>query len=177
MKGNKITGAGLGAFLAVIISVLALVVSIYETSILKSQQAASVWPYLEVNSNYNQDGYSIYASNKGIGPSIIKSVEIRIKNKKIKNYTQLFDTAFPNRVIGYDQIKTSRFNGTVYQSGETQQLIFIPWTEEGKILVSNLKDIQITTTYCSVMNDCWIYEWPKEDRSEGYYLSNTAFEN
>ena len=167
----------MGSFAAIIISIMSLVVSIYETSLLDTQQRAMIWPYLDINTNYSQEGYSINAYNKGTGPSIIKSVEIELNEKKIKSYKELFDTAYPDRQIGFDLIRTSRISKTVYKIGASEQLIFIPWTNEGKRLIDSIKGLSMTITYCNVMDDCWVLEWPKGKRSEGIYMTNIEFED
>ncbi len=75
-KNNLLTFQNIGTLLALLISVLALVVSIYEANLLKVQQTALVWPYLTVSPNYNAQRFSFIAENNGTGPAVIKSVEV-----------------------------------------------------------------------------------------------------
>jgi len=70
---------GVAAVIAAFVGLLALFVSGYTAYIQHQQVRAQVWPYLEAG---NDDGNrSIYVYNKGVGPAIVKSVQVRIDGK------------------------------------------------------------------------------------------------
>ena len=72
----KISVDRLLAFSAVFLSLAALVVAIFQTAILREQQRASAWPFLQVQTRIDNDefGYSLF--NFGVGPARILEVEI-----------------------------------------------------------------------------------------------------
>jgi hypothetical protein len=63
---------------ATIVSVCALFLSVYQTILSRQQQSASVWPKLVISNAYFNDGefYRLDIRNVGIGPAVIKSVNI-----------------------------------------------------------------------------------------------------
>src|SRR5689334_7799721 len=70
---------GAAAVIAAFVGLLALFVSGYTAYIQHQQVRAQVWPYLEAG---NDDGnQAIYVYNKGVGPAIVKSVQIFIDGK------------------------------------------------------------------------------------------------
>ncbi len=81
----KLDRSDILAVFALLISFLTLGIGIYETrimakeqSLMKSQQEASVWPYLEMKREYSVGDVNdlrIYVVNKGVGPAIINFVE------------------------------------------------------------------------------------------------------
>ncbi len=56
------------ALSAVLLSVCGLFISIYETSLIREQQLASVWPNVEVSPSINDGDLKIFVQNTGIGP-------------------------------------------------------------------------------------------------------------
>ena len=69
------------SFSAILISLMTLVVFIYQTSIQREQQELSVLPYLSIyNSNIEGEGYSLVLENNGIGPAFIESVTTSYKD-------------------------------------------------------------------------------------------------
>lgn len=62
---------------AIIASMGTMFVIIYQTSLIRTQQYASVLPYLEMwNSSPNDSSYSLLLVNNGIGPAFIESIQI-----------------------------------------------------------------------------------------------------
>jgi len=70
------------SFLAIILSVGTLIVFIYQTNLIKKQQYASVYPYLEMGFHgRGTEQMKFVLSNEGVGPAMIKSVQIRQKGE------------------------------------------------------------------------------------------------
>lgn len=66
------------SFLAIILSVGTLAVFIYQTNLIKKQQYAAVYPYLEMGFHgRGTEHMKFVLSNEGVGPAMIKSVQIR----------------------------------------------------------------------------------------------------
>lgn len=68
---------------AIFISLLTLIIFIYQTNLMREQTRLSVQPYLSVDSIFNRDeGYfSIELINNGLGPAIIETRNINLKGK------------------------------------------------------------------------------------------------
>jgi hypothetical protein len=73
---------------AIFLSLAALTVSIFQTKILREQQHASVWPYLETQISTAGKDLNYGIINKGIGPAIIKEIEWRSGDSSYKKTQQ-----------------------------------------------------------------------------------------
>lgn len=75
---------------AIFISLLTLIVFLYQTNLIRKQQYMSVLPYLELgNFGAGTDNYRFILENNGIGPAIITHVEV--KNKEGRKYRDIID--------------------------------------------------------------------------------------
>jgi hypothetical protein len=62
---------------AALISACALALSFSEFSLMRSEQRAQVWPYIDIAISFGQDGFGVTLANKGTGPALIKSVVVK----------------------------------------------------------------------------------------------------
>jgi hypothetical protein len=60
----------------VIINIITVTVYIQQAKIMWQQLHASVWPHLECLASYNESGFYLEIENTGVGPAIIKGVEM-----------------------------------------------------------------------------------------------------
>ncbi len=166
-----------GTALALVISVAALIVSIYEANLLKDQQRATVWPHVSIVAYYNSEGFGYRAINSGIGPAIVRSMEVRYAGELVENMDTLLDRLEPGRKIGYDRLRMNRLNNTVIMAGEERVLLQMPWDEETRRMVKNIETKGVTTrmTYCSVLDDCWVYDSESETHQAGTFKSELEF--
>ena len=178
MKKQQHTKVNLtGTIIAVTTSFLALFISIYETSLQRSENKAMVWPYVTISPSYTSDGFSFRAKNKGIGPALIKSAQVVFNDTLVSDYDQLLDMVKSDRVIGYDRIRTSELNNTVISPGEDIELLRLPWDDETRIMAQDLQNTDITIQFCSVLDDCWVYDMQSKSLTEGSFTSTLEFEN
>ncbi len=156
-KGRRFTPETLMATMALVISISALGVSVFEARILDAQQRASVWPYVDVGLGYNDEGYRLVAENNGIGPARITGVELRINGEAKKDWLDAVDSIMgPGSGIDYSVIKSSEINRTV-MSPQAQVLMFeLPWTPKTRELLETVQNAELTVCYCSVFDTCWV---------------------
>lgn len=75
---NWITGPEMLVGLsAVLLSVCGLVFSIYETSIMREEQYASVWPCVEIGPSFGGEDVKIWIQNTGVGPAKVRSAAVQ----------------------------------------------------------------------------------------------------
>ena len=158
------------------ISVIALIVSLYEANILKDQQRALVWPYFGVGSNFSGKGFSFVASNNGTGPALIKSMEVIYEDSVYPSFEDILDKIKPDRVIGYDRLRFSNLNNTVVKPGEERAIFNMPWDDETREMASFLMNTRIKVQYCSVLGDCWVYDSADDSHTEGTFKSRAEFQ-
>ncbi|MBV6653605.1 MAG: hypothetical protein KI786_07615 [Mameliella sp.] len=164
-----------GTLLALVISVLALFVSVYEAQLIRDQQKAMVWPYLTVTSNYSGKGFAFEANNNGVGPALIKSIEVRYQGNPVENFDDLLDHIKPDRKVGYGSIRMSSFNQTVMKAGEEREIFLMPWEDETRLIVTKMPEVGIKVCFCSVLEDCWIYDSATKAVSPGVFKAEVEF--
>jgi len=86
---------------AMLISLLTLIIFIYQTNLMRTQSRLSVTPRIDFSTNNNNVDstyfFSIKVENKGLGPAIIESVKIVHLDKEYPmNYQNFIDKAFPD---------------------------------------------------------------------------------
>ena len=90
---NRLSTDRLLAFSAVFLSLAALVVAIFQTAILREQQRASAWPHLQLGVAMLDGEYSMTLFNNGVGPAIVREVEIDFDGRAYESLKQVFDDA------------------------------------------------------------------------------------
>ncbi|MEO1304093.1 MAG: hypothetical protein AAFV37_03890 [Pseudomonadota bacterium] len=148
------------SIVAIVISMSALGVSVFEVTSLQDQQKASVWPYLEISRNYSGQGFEIRVANKGIGPALVGDVEISLRGKTINSSNDLdqiiIDTLGPERAFSYDTYRARDVSKQVIAPGETAILFGVPWTADTREFVNvTASTIEAGGCFCSVYDDCW----------------------
>lgn len=170
------------AVAALLMSMLALFVSIYEARILKaqhkimvSQERTAVWPYVDGHLTYQYTDRILIEyrlENKGIGPSRIDQTHLAVNGQAVESYMQLSEqlrSFFPDSVE-IDLALVDMTNQILSPEEEVQVL---------GIQVSRFKDdierarslkVSAEVCYCSIYNECWYFE----DQNEGQNLPCTA---
>ena len=108
-KTSRFDRSDLLSILAVIVSLSALGVSVYEAGILREQSAlmqeqqkAAVWPYMDTNANhlYSKETMIEFSfTNKGVGPAKIKSFDLLINGQTFSDSDEIsayFSKLIPN---------------------------------------------------------------------------------
>lgn len=175
-KKSSINFQYIGTIVALVISCMALAVSVYEAQILKSQQKALVWPYVKVDVSYSSKGFSINANNNGIGPALIKSLEVSFDGTAVKNYDELLDAMKPDRSFGYNIISVGKLNDTVLKAGEERRLLQIPFTEETRSLLKQIEKVNFKLQYSSVLGSNWSCDLLEGKVKEGIFKATLEFE-
>lgn len=142
---------------ALVLSLSTLGVYIYQAKVMKEQQHVSVWPYMEWYTG-NVEDFHINAKNKGVGPAIIRKVEMSVDGKPVRNNQELISALLGNDwKMGY---VNSTLGGRVLSPGEEVAMLRIPDVKEGRAFEAKLRQHTFTMkiTYCSVYGDCWITE-------------------
>lgn len=167
-----------GTVAALVISIIAMVTSIYEANILNAQQRSMVWPYLSVGTNYSANGFSATVYNNGTGPAIVTSVEVLIDSKPVASMLELVDNLMPDSGLGYDILRQNKVNNYVFRPGEEVEIIGFPWNETTRELARRIySEVRIVICYESVMGDSWIYDSRDDSHKEGVYEASIPYQN
>jgi hypothetical protein len=161
---------------AVIISLVALGVSVYEAkilgdqkSIMFEQQKAAVWPYLRDEESFVYDAGFTYVyglENKGVGPAIVEKAELRLNGELIADYNQLYQiiaAALPDSLTFSLSFGFPR--GFILSPGDTFEVLRLEYPRFDRDLsVSDRLSFQLHLCYRSIYGDEWTIglgeDWP-----------------
>lgn len=82
MSKTKWTSDKLLSLTAMLVSVITLIIFIYQTNLMRDQNYISVLPYLSISTSSDQENYTfkLNLQNNGLGPAIIESVKMTYKD-------------------------------------------------------------------------------------------------
>ena len=150
------------ALSAVVLSVCGLFISIYETSLIREQQRASVWPNVEIQPSIRNDSLKIFVQNSGIGPARIMNASVSYQGEVKDNWADVINS-FNFRSDEMSDYQ-SLIQGSVLPPDSEQEMIFRvassaenPQTnlaiQIGRSILQ--ENLNITICYCSVYDECW----------------------
>jgi len=163
-SGAKTTGvrsrsaSPLLALTAIVLSLAALTVSVFEVSTIRDEQRIQVWPYIELAWHYDSDGFAIQATNKGIGPARVRTLDLRYEGTRYTELDRLvLATVGEENAFSYDLYSTTNPSRSVMSPDETAVLFSVPWEPRTRLLAERWNGtIGIEMCYCSVYDECWV---------------------
>jgi len=153
---------------AVFIGVCALVVSLYEASLMREEQRASVLPIIELaRSHYTKEDspdkwrLSLHAENVGIGPALIGDFRVTVDGKAHPTWRSAFTALLGDDVqLSYGQ---STINGRTIPADRMITMFELSNTEIATDIMANFDRLNFEACYCSVFDECW-----KTDYATGF---------
>lgn len=146
------------AVAALIVSVSAVVVGLYEASLQRRHDRAEVWPHVEIQVFTKPTGASILIENTGIGPAIIQSVLATTDNRSMHNWNDVLHT-----INGVDPSPYGNY--TVVQHGlrpgDRITLIDLPVADMPQDFWKSIGRAGLSICYSSVFDQHWIVEVKK----------------
>ncbi len=163
-KQRTLSWTQLGSALAVVVSIIALLVSLYETRLMNkqydlmmTQHKTSVWPHLSASlssSISEEKKIRLTLTNKGIGPAMISEVNIFFKGTLITSYDQLNSIVASTLEEDAFLLGTDAFNEKVLSPEEKYDVMLLSFPSE-KSSFLNVEDFTYQVCYCSVYQECW----------------------
>lgn len=158
---------------AVLLSVCGLFISIYETSLIRQEQRASVWPHVQVGPSFRADTVvAFHVGNTGIGPARVRAAAVQYDgetkatwNDFLQDFAQ--DTGLSDSIEGDVDLEIYRdlINGRVLPTDLRMNHIFrltaVEGDSAGRKVVEELQrvvgegKVEIALCYCSVYEECW----------------------
>lgn len=136
---------------AVVIGVSALFVSLYETSLIREHQRASVWPHLEGGYSWDGDRFRVLAWNSGVGPARVEQVVLRVDGEPVEDWGEFFGRTG----ISVGAYVTSQLSGRVLLPGGPLEVLVVEDAEIAASLQARWADVTFVACYCSVFDQCW----------------------
>jgi hypothetical protein len=145
------------ALAALVVSLSAVVVGIYEASLQRAHDRAEVWPHVEVGTFTTPTNATVYLENTGVGPAVINSIIVTVDGKPRRDWpevvTVLFGDAAPAR-FGHETVRDHSL-----RAGDKVVLLDLPagvpgfWDQVGRV--------GVTVCYASVFGEHWELAGPK----------------
>lgn len=160
MYEQKYNWDAIAAFIAALIGLLAIFISAYTAWNVRQQTRAQVWPYLNVAESDSlptdtvkeSHGGTLLATNRGVGPAIVRRVEILVDGKPQPDWNHAFKTLG----LHPQSVSTSTLDHTVLSPGDTTYFLTIIGHKDWERFRSKLfGDIVIRACYCSTLGECW----------------------
>ncbi len=145
---------------AILIGLMTLVVYFIQTRLIIDQQHAGVWPCVELSTTNDYGGtndkelFNINVNNKGIGPALIKKVEIKFRGKIFSEFGDVF-----RLITGSSNFINSSLEGRTMASNEIINPVQIPLSIEGykfAHVFGNHDSVQTKIYYQSVYGKCFV---------------------
>lgn len=136
---------------AILVSVCALAVSVYQAKIMRDTQRASVWPFVEVLPSNTQNGAWLGVTNKGVGPAIIKAVHLEVDGQPFQRWQTMFDELVPADTLNF---VWSSVTGRVLAPNEEVRAIQLH-PEDARRVGRIIQQMRFEVCYCSVYDTCW----------------------
>jgi hypothetical protein len=156
------------AVAATIVSICALGATLYQTLLMRQQQHAAVWPRLELYHGWQRGNatpyYRLQLRNAGIGPAIIRQVNIQHKGKTYKDFARLAVAVARQHGLA-DSLAYQDYSdvlpGMVIPQQEQKDLLFL--NREPYLLhyTQALKHIRVVMQYESLYGEVWEVTYPK----------------
>lgn len=176
---RRLTASQITAVAAILTSLMALAVSLYETRIMRAWQQASTQPIVEVRLDANLGGdpltFEFRVRNMGQGAAYIQGIRADVDGEPVEGFGDILTTwnSLPttealqtsNRAyVGYLEPGGERIPSTVNVSLITadQASVEQHWTALESL--SDKTSIQIC--YCSVFEQCWINDFQTRNRAQ-----------
>lgn len=142
---------------AVVISLCALVVSIQEVRLMRSQQKVSLFPYLTISEFYNSEGFGIRVKNSGTGLAKINSFQVFNDQQYFDNWLEVADAySLEGDTINYGIMQSNGIKDEIITPNEKVVLVYVDWTKATQNLPTRLNNLNIKICYSSLLDDFWL---------------------
>lgn len=146
----------LAALAAGVVGFSALGVSVYEAYLMREQQRASVWPIVEAWSfHMSGEGFGVNVANKGIGPALLRLVEVSVEGQPKHSWGQLFGDLLDTESVAYNMAAIS---GNVLAAGEALTIFQVAPEHNSKAYHDASERVSLRICYCSVFDECWVLQ-------------------
>jgi hypothetical protein len=154
---------GVAAVIAAFVGLLALCVSGYTAYIQRQQVRAQVWPYLEPGLSGSKREVILF--NKGVGPAIVRSVQIYVDGKPQRNWDRVY-AALGLKLAQRPPYST--INNIVISPNDHIDQVVFQNVDDFNLYSKQVDRVEKRLCYCSTLNECWMHDEREKDPSRIY---------
>lgn len=143
------------AVAALVVSISAVAVGLYEASLQRHHDRAEVWPHVEIQVFTKPTGGEIDLENSGIGPAIVQSVTVTADGKPMSTWTEVL-----RALNGADPASFANFSAVDHalRPGDRLALIDMPAADIPRDFWKSIARVGISVCYASVFEQHWVVE-------------------
>ena len=163
MKDQLLRFDSLIAVIALLMSSVTAGAMLYQTHVIEQQFAATVWPYLTVETDNNPDSISVRLINDGAGPALVRSAELVVDGRPMSTWNKLFAlirtdpeivAAGPRSASSSEQ-SSSIDASTIVRAGDSRSLFAESKAKPVVLKAVRRHQIALNFCYCSINDRCW----------------------
>lgn len=158
------------AIAALLISALTAGTLIYQTHVIGDQFAATIWPYLSVDTTFGPNGEKIELTNDGVGPALVRSAQLHVDGRPLRSWNE-----YVAELVGDPQLHEAFIRAgaavrpgsrgpitmssigpsTTLRPGESDTLVQVtlPVNVPTQAFVNHT--VVVDLCYCSLNGSCW----------------------
>lgn len=161
---------------AIVVSVIAVLISAYEARIQRDWQRAAVWPFVQLSRSYFYDPedeertgerrwtLTLNAENVGVGPALIKDFRVTIDGKPVTTWSEV--VRLLTGIEGKVDYGQSMINGAILPAERMYRMFEYRDSPNAIKLAEAMKDrLDFEACYCSVFGECWQTSYKEFDGS------------
>ncbi|HVX39029.1 MAG TPA: hypothetical protein VHB25_05580 [Gemmatimonadaceae bacterium] len=139
------------AVAALIVSISAVVVGIYEAALQRRHDRAEVWPHLEIGTYTSPKDAKLSLQNNGIGPAIVQSIVVTVDGKPRRNWDSVLVAVAG--VANKNQETSAAGRGI--RAGDAVELLGVLRAALPPTFLDQVGRIAVHVCYTDVFGDAW----------------------
>ena len=140
------------ALAALVVSVTAVAIGLYEAWLQRAHDRAEVWPHLEISTWVSDSGIKLRVDNTGLGPAVVKYVRIAVDGQPQRNWDDALTALFGHRPPPHS-------SATIFQHavrpGDNTQMVALRAADMPANLWRWVGRVTVSVCYSSVFDDYW----------------------
>lgn len=145
------------ALAALLVSGLAMLSSLMQVGVQRNQERAMVWPHVTAGPAFSARGYALEARNKGLGPALVRDVQLQLDGRDVADVPALMDALLgPGHGYDWDKISANDLENSVLAANESVVLLAVPWDPRIRQAFAAGGRVTARICYCSFLDECWI---------------------
>jgi hypothetical protein len=143
------------AIAALVVSLSALAVGVYEARLQREHDRAEVWPNLEIGTFTSNGGANVVVDNTGLGPAIVEAVTVEVDDTVRHTWYGVLRALLGDSTRSFGN--TSLFDHGV-RAGDRVELLRLPVSSVPTPFWPQIGRVKIRVCYRSVFAERWILE-------------------
>jgi hypothetical protein len=147
------------ALSALVVSVSAVAVGIYEASLQRAHDRAEVWPHVEVGTYTTMTDATIILENTGVGPAVVESVVFTLDGKPRTGWPDLVEGLLGKEAPSRFSHETVRDHSL--RAGDKVAVVGLPMNSLPPGFWTYIRRVGVSICFRSVFDERWMMTNPQ----------------